>query len=59
MNGVEVHHQDAASGKLVITLEAPSVEMSVEMLRSIRTVSGVLLAEPVYHYLDDGEGDLP
>ena len=54
--GIEVHHSDASSGKIVVTQEAPTVEAEVEGLRRIQAQPRVLLAEMVHHYLDnDGE----
>jgi nitrate reductase NapD len=52
MHGVEVHHSDAATGKLVVTLESPSRRDAEEGLRGIQAMPGILLAEPVYHYVD-------
>ena len=49
--GVELHHQDAATGKLIVTLEAESVDAEVEGLKRIKALPDVILAEMVYHYL--------
>lgn len=52
--GVEVHHSDSATGKIVVTQEAPTVEDEVEGLRRIQMLPHVLVAEMVRHHLDDG-----
>jgi nitrate reductase NapD len=48
--GVDMHHRDTRSGKLVVTLETDSVEAEVEGLKRIKTLPHVILAEMVYHY---------
>ncbi|MEN8175225.1 MAG: chaperone NapD [Pseudomonadota bacterium] len=54
-DGVEVHHTDPATGRMIITQEAPDVEAEVEGLKHIRSLPGVSLAELVYHYFGDSE----
>jgi nitrate reductase NapD len=49
---VEVHHRDGPAGKLVITLESTSREGTEEAVRRIQLMPAVLLADPVYHYVD-------
>lgn len=51
--GVELHHQDAGTGKLIVTLEAESVDAEVEGLKRIKAVPDAILAEMVYHYLGE------
>ena len=55
--GVEVHHIDEATGRLVVTQEAVTVNDEVEGLKRIKALPGVAMAEMVYHYL--GEDGLP
>ena len=55
--GVDLHHRDAASGRLVVTQEADSTQAQITGLEQIQQVEGVRLAGPVYHYVveeDDG-----
>ncbi len=62
--GVEVHHVDAARGRIVVTQEADSIEGEVEGIKKIKAVPDVILAEMVHHYFEpegetsdhDGEG---
>ncbi len=51
--GVEVHHTDAATGRIVVTQEAETVNDEVEGLKRIKALPGVAMAELVYHYLDE------
>ncbi len=53
--GVEVHHTDAATGRIVVTQEAGTVNDEVEGLKRIKALPGVAMAEMVYHYLDEDE----
>ena len=73
--GVEVHHTDAATGRIVVTQEAETVNDEVDGLKRIKALPGVAMAEMVYHYLDEdglpskaaswvgedteGQGDVP
>jgi periplasmic nitrate reductase NapD len=59
LNGVDVHHRDAATGKIVATLETPSREDAVQRLREIRKLPGVYVAEPVYHYVGEDAPEPP
>ena len=51
--GVEVHERDEATGRIVVTQEAESVDAEVEGLRRIQRLPGVISAELVYHRLSD------
>jgi nitrate reductase NapAB chaperone NapD len=53
--GVEVHQQDADSGRLVAVLEAPDIEAETALLRLVQAIPGVALAEMVTHYFPDDE----
>lgn len=56
IEGVEVHAADVRTGKLVVTLEAPTVGVEVEGFRRIRALPHVVAADLVQHYFeDDGE----
>jgi nitrate reductase NapD len=51
--GVDVFQGDPATGRLVVTQEAPSVGSQAAGLERIRSVPGVICAELVYHRFDD------
>lgn len=50
--GVEVHHCDAAAGKIVVVDESPSRQAAQDALRTIQQLPFVQLAELVYHLVD-------
>lgn len=50
--GVEVHATDPATGRLIVTLECPTIGDHQLGLRGIRAVEGVLAADLVMHYRD-------
>jgi nitrate reductase NapD len=50
--GVEVHHLEPATGRIVVVQEAETVDQEVAALGRIKAVSGVMLAEMVYHVFD-------
>ncbi len=47
--GVDVHHQEAATGRLVITIETTDIEREQGALERVRREAGVISAELVYH----------
>jgi periplasmic nitrate reductase NapD len=51
--GVEVHHVEPESGRIVVVQEAASVDEEVAALGRIKTMNGVMLAEMVYHLFDE------
>jgi nitrate reductase NapD len=51
--GVEVHHTEPASSRVVVVVEAADLPAQEAALNGIRAVTGVLVAEPVYHYDPD------
>jgi nitrate reductase NapAB chaperone NapD len=53
--GTRVHQQDPATGRLVLTLEAPTVNDEVDGLRRIQQVPGVISANLVYHRIGAGD----
>ncbi|GAB4369620.1 MAG: hypothetical protein Kow0062_03660 [Acidobacteriota bacterium] len=55
LEGVEVHHEDAASGRLVVTQVAGSVDEQMDGLRRIQRLDGVLAADLVYHVSEELE----
>lgn len=52
--GVDIHHRDPEGGRAVVTLEVTSPERGEDQLRAMREVPGVLTAELVFHYRDQG-----
>jgi len=51
--GLEVHHTDSASGKLVVVQEAASVGEEVEGFKRIRALPHVVAADLVQHYFEE------
>lgn len=51
--GVEVRHTDPATGRIVVTQEAPCVEEEMDGLRRIKAIPDVILAEMVQHYFEE------
>ena len=52
--GVEVHHSDKETGRIVVTQEAQTVHEEIEGLKRIKGLPSVAMAEMVYHFIDDG-----
>jgi nitrate reductase NapD len=50
---VEVHHTEPETGRLVVVQEAETVDQEVAALCRIKALSGVMLAEMVYHVFDE------
>jgi nitrate reductase NapD len=48
--GVEVHHTDPATGRLIVVQEADDVDAEMAGLLAIKARPHVRLAEMVYHY---------
>lgn len=53
--GVEVHHLERESGKIVAVQEAVTIEAEIEGLRRIKALPQVAVAEMVYHYFAEDE----
>ncbi|MCB1736952.1 MAG: chaperone NapD [Gammaproteobacteria bacterium] len=51
--GIEVHHQEPATGRVILVQEAPSVHEEVDGLKAIKALPGVIFAELVYHYFEE------
>ena len=51
--GVDVHHVDPATGRIIVTQEAESIDDEVGGLKRIKALSGVILAEMVHHHFKD------
>ena len=58
--GVDVHHLEASTGRVVITLETSDHEHEEACLERVRRETGVLSAELVCHYVEPpGKGPAP
>ena len=53
---VEVHHTEPATGRIVITQEAASIDDEVEGLKRIQALPHIILAEMVHHYFEQDRG---
>ena len=53
--GVQVHQRDPDSNRLILTLDAETVDDEIDGLRRIQCMSGVASADLVYHLLGDKE----
>ena len=51
--GVDVHHTDPRTGRIIVTQEARSVGEEVEGLERIKALPDVILAEMVHHHFED------
>ena len=51
--GVEVHHTDPATGRIVVTQEAETIGAEVDALKRIKALPHVILAEMVYHHFEE------
>lgn len=57
LQGIEVHHCDPGTGRIVVTQEAESIQAEIDGLRRIKGLPHVILAEMVYHCFE-GDNDL-
>lgn len=53
--GVEVHHRDPATGRVILIQEAESVNDEVDGLKAIKALPGVIFAELIYHVFEDDQ----
>jgi nitrate reductase NapD len=53
LDGIDVHHIEAATGRIVITQEAETINDEVNGLKRIRALPGIILAEMSYHNFED------
>ena len=51
--GVDVHHHDPNTGRIVITQEAPTVQAEVDGLKRIKALPHIVLAEMVHHHFEN------
>ena len=55
MPGLEVHHVDRETSKLIVVQEAESIHDEVAGLKKIKKLPGIVLADMVYHYFAEDE----
>ena len=53
MDGIDVHHIEAATCRIVITQEAEHIRDEVDGLKRIRALPGIILAEMSYHNFEE------
>ena len=53
LDGIDVHHCDAASGRIVVTQEAETIHAEVDGLKRIKALPYVILAEMAYHCFEE------
>jgi nitrate reductase NapD len=56
--GVEAHHSDPATGRIIVTLEAPTVRDEVDGLKRIQDLPRVVMAEMVEHHFENDQETL-
>lgn len=63
LDGAEVRLRHPDGERLIVVIEAAGEDAQTERLQQIRDVPGVLVAAPVFHYVDDrtddGQGPAP
>jgi len=59
LEGVEVFHHDAASGKIIAIQEAESINDEVNGLKRIKKLPDIVLAEMVEHYFGEDRNLYP
>ncbi len=53
LNGIEVHHCDTETGRIIVTQEAETIQAEVDGLKRIKALPHVILAEMVYHCFEE------
>ena len=53
MPGIEVHHIDRDSSKLIVVQEAESIHDEIDGLTKIKKLPGIVLADMVNHYFGE------
>ena len=53
LSGVDVHYNDATTGRIIITQEAESISAEVDGLKRIRALPHIVLAEMSCHYFEE------
>ena len=52
LEGIDVHHVDPKTGRMIITQEGPDIDAEVSGLKRIQELPHVVLAEMVEHHFD-------
>lgn len=55
--GIDIHYQDADTGRLVITLETECLDQEQAGIERVRNQAGVISADLVYHFIEPPESD--
>lgn len=55
MPDIDIYHLDREQCRFIVVQEAASVDEEIAGLKRIKKLSGVVLAEMVYHYFGEGE----
>ncbi len=55
--GLEVHYQEATTGRFVITLETTNIDEEQKGIERVRGEAGVICAELVYHFVEPPHGN--
>lgn len=55
LDGVEVHQIDKTVGRIIVVQEAADIHAEIEILKKIKALPHVILAEMVYHYIAEDE----
>ena len=58
MEGIDVHHVERPTGRIIITQEAESIHDEVDGLKRIRALPGITLAEMSYHNFEEDTENL-
>jgi nitrate reductase NapD len=53
LTGIDVHYVDSATGRIVITQEAETINDEVDGLKRIRALPHIILAEMSYHNFEE------
>jgi len=53
MAGVDTHQSDPASGRLIATIEAPTLKDEIDILKRIQALPDVAMAEMVEHHFEE------
>lgn len=52
--GIDVHQSDAATGRIIVTIEGESTDEDAARLKAVQEIPGVLSASLIhYHFEDD------
>jgi len=55
LQGTEVFQIDTDTGRLIVVTEAASIQDEVQLLKQIKKIPDVILAELIYHYFAEDQ----